>query len=622
MKYQIVTRKLQLEYDPEILALTVRVLGSDEVWTWSDGGVLRLGNGAEVSLGAAQCQSRACKRGRLDGVQATYTGLRDAQGNAYPFTVDTFVGYDAASGHVRMQATVRKDQPGDVASLVWPPRMRFAVKEGEGYTVLPRMQGTLVPAGHPIQIVNGYIFERDGYMPLFGQVHNGCGYAAIYATPYDARYELASEEVQPYFIPSLGTMSYMREMVYDFFAKGDFNTIAKSYRAYRAERGHLVSLREKIARNPKVEYLIGSPVVHTVAAVHIKEGTHYYDAEHPENNDWCIPFATTAEKLRKLKENGLEKAYLHLDGWGYHGYDNLHPDPFPIHEASGGAQGLRELRKTCHELGYLYGIHDQYRDYYYDSPGFDIDNAVEYFDGSHFLSDYWYGGAHTFLCSALAPDYVRRNYDEFERLGLTPDGSYLDVFSVVELDECFNPAHRVTREGCAQNRRHCLDMLSSRGIIPSSEEGVDCIVDSLALCHHTPFHCTSFDAPDKVNVGVPIPLFALVFHDCMVVPWDGIHRRGAWGIACTDSPFLWALLCGGTVYAGVDFDAEDIAYAKIALELHKRTALCELTSHEILDRSTRKRRSTYSDGTLVEADLDSGEFCITYPDGQKVCGKD
>ena len=428
MQYVVQTKGISLEYCPESLSLCISVADGEILWKWADAALVRLGDGTELPFKAASCQSRACKRGRLEGVWAQYSGLRDGEGNVYPYEVDTFVGVDPTSGQVRMQASVSGDAPGNIAALVWPPRMQFDAKEGEGYTVLPRMQGTLVPAGHPIKITNGFIFERDGYMPLFGQVHGGCGYAAIFGTPYDARYALAGEEVQPYFIPSLGTMSYMREMVYCFFAKGDFNTIAKIYRAYRAERGHLVSLREKIARNPKVEYLIGSPVVHTCAAVHIKEGTHYYDPDHPEHNDWCIPFATTAEKLRKLKENGLDKAYLHLDGWGYHGYDNLHPDPFPIHEAAGGAEGLRDLRRTCHELGYLYGIHDQYRDYYYDSPGFDIENAVQYFDGSHFLSDYWYGGAHTFLCSALAPDYVRRNYDEFERLGLKPDGSYLDVF--------------------------------------------------------------------------------------------------------------------------------------------------------------------------------------------------
>ncbi|MBO5842274.1 MAG: hypothetical protein J6R46_04675, partial [Clostridia bacterium] len=255
MQYPVESKNIKLVYDPQAIALEVHVEDSGVVWSWAEGGKLRLGDGTVLPFLAGECQSRACKRGRIEGVQATYTSLRDEKGNAYPFTVDTFVGIDQNTDQLRVQATVTGDAPGNVAALEFPPRMKFEVKEGHGYTVLPRMQGTLVPAGHPIQIINGYIFERDGYMPLYGQVQDGCGYAAIFATPYDARYALAGEEVQPYFIPSLGTMSYMREMVFAFFPKGDFNTIAKIYRAYRAERGHLVSLRENIARNPKVEYL-------------------------------------------------------------------------------------------------------------------------------------------------------------------------------------------------------------------------------------------------------------------------------------------------------------------------------------------------------------------------------
>ncbi|MBR5880424.1 MAG: hypothetical protein IKZ16_01950 [Clostridia bacterium] len=622
MQYLIQNDKLCVSYDPEAPALRVSVPGSDIAWSWGSTGYVRLGDGRVLDFAQAECKSSTWNMGVLQGVRADYSGFCDAEGNKMAFHVETYVGIDRPTGQLRLNATMVDDAHGEVAALAWPPRMKFEAGEGEGYTVLPRMQGTLVPAGHPIQIVNGFIYERDGYMPLFGQVNKGCGYAAIYATPFDARYELAGEEVQPYFIPSLGSMSYAREMVYTFFAQGDFNTVAKIYREYRRERGTLVTLEQKIARNPKVGYLIGSPIVHTIAAVHIKEGTHYYDPNDPSHNDWCVPFATTGEHLRKLKSMGTERVYLHLDGWGHHGYDNLHPSPFPVHQEAGGAKGMKELSETCRELGYLFGIHDQYRDYYYDSPGFTLDNAVQYFDGSHFLSDYWYGGAHTFLCAKLAPDYVRRNYDEFERLGIKIDGSYLDVFSVVELDECFNPDHKMTREECAKYRRHCLDMLTSRGIIPSSEETIDCIIDSMALCHHAPFHCTSFDAPDKVNVGIPIPLFNLVFHDCIVIPWDGMHRRGAWGIACTDQPYLWALLCGDTVYYFAQMDQEDIEYGKIALELHKQVALCDLVKHEILDQTTRKRRSTFSDGTVVEADFDSGEFCITYPDGRVVRGQD
>ena len=71
----------------------------------------------------------------------------------------------------------------------------------------------------------------------------------------------------------------------------------------------------------------------------------------------------------------------------------------------------------------------------------------------------------------------------------------------------------------------------------------------------------------------------------------------------------------------MDASAEDIAYGKVALELHKQVALCELTSHELMDGHPRRRRSTFSDGTVVEADFDEEWFVIRYPDGSVVKGR-
>ena len=64
----------------------------------------------------------------------------------------------------------------------------------------------------------------------------------------------------------------------------------------------------------------------------------------------------------------------------------------------------------------------------------------------------------------------------------------------------------------------------------------------------------------------------------------------------------------------------DIAYGKVALELHKQVALCELTSHELIDGHPRRCRSSFSDGTVVECDFDAETFSITYPDGTVVKG--
>ncbi|MBQ7982213.1 MAG: hypothetical protein IJ302_01480, partial [Clostridia bacterium] len=434
MSYQMKNQTLTVDYSSEAASLKVSVAGSAVCWSWTGTPFVRTSDGAVLEFTGAVCESREYKTGVADGVRAVYTGFCGADGKQYPYRVETFVYLDIASGDLKTEVRLDGDEKGEIAALAFPPRMKFDAGEGEGYTVLPRMQGALVPAGHPIRHAGGEIFERDGYIPIYGQVKQGCGYTAIYDTPYDARYDLIGEEVLPYFVPSLGTMAYKRVMQFSFFAQGDFNTMAKKYRAYLSERGQLVSLREKIERNPRVAELIGTPIVHTGSAVHISPESHYYNKEDPSKNDHCTPFSVTAEKLRALKENGAEKVYLHLDGWGHHGYDNLHPDPFPVNESAGGADGMRALQQTCTEIGYLFGIHDQYRDYYYDAPSFSFDNAIMNLDGSHPYCSIWYGGPHSFLCAELAPDYVRRNYNEFENLDIRLDGSYLDVFSVVRLD--------------------------------------------------------------------------------------------------------------------------------------------------------------------------------------------
>lgn len=620
MDYRLCTQQIDLTYSPEASALTVLVAGSGVTWSWTGDPFLVLAGGKTLTFSSATCESLTYNTGVSQGVRAVYSAFTDGEGNSYPYIVETCVSVDPDTGFLKAEARVDGDAPGEIAALAYPPRMKFDAPKGHGYTVLPRMQGTILPAGHTYKFRDGLIYERDAYIPVYGQIKDGCGYAAIYDTPFDGRYSVVGEEIQPYFAPSLGIMRYARAMLYSFFAEGDFNTIAKIYRGYLSERGELVTLKEKIVRNPKVEYLLGCPIVHSCAAVHIHPASHFYDKDNPENNDRYFPFSANGQLLRELKEKGAEKAYLHLDGWGNHGYDNLHPDPFPVHEASGGAAGLKALQETCHELGYYFGIHDQYRDYYYDAPSFDLDNAVTRLDGSHPYHDYWFGGPHSFLCAKLAVDYVRRNYNEFERLGIQLDGSYLDVFSVVELDECFNPKHPMTRQECAEARAHCLNLLTDRGIIPSSEETIGCMVNAIALCHHAPFYTTNWEDANAENVGIPIPFFNLVYHDCIVIPWYGIHQKGAWGIAGSDRGFYWALLCGGTIYYDVDASAEDIAYGKVALELHRRIALCELTAHELMDGNPRRRRSTFSDGTVVEADFDEEWFIIRYPNGTVVEG--
>ncbi len=592
----------------EVTATYCITLAGGDIWTMSGRPYVALTGGQRLYVDESRCIASGEKTtGTHHGYFADYDW-----GNG--LTLHTLVYLENARDDLYFESRLEGDQVGQVETVTFPSAVDFDSPVGHGYTVLPRMQGTLVPAGSPIRIADGIVFERDAYMPMFGQVRDGTGYLAIVDTPFDAKYALRGENIEFQFRASLGKMTYARRMLYRFFESCDYNDFAHSFRQYLSERGLVHTLRQKVAANPSVEGLFGAPVIHTNIAIHISPESHFYRPDDPAHNDNHVSFDTRAAQLRALKEKGLERAYIHLDGWGRHGYDNLHPDPFPPHEAAGGAAGMKRLSDTARELGYLFGIHDQYRDYYYDAPTFDLDNALLNLDDTHPFCSVWNGGRHSFLCGMLAPAYVRRNYDEFERLGIDLQAAYLDVFSVVTLDECFHPAHPMTREQCARVRNECLHHLTSRGIIPSSEETIACLLPSMVLCHHAPFYTTAFETDESEAVGIPLPLFNLVYHDCVVIPWIGLPgKRGGWGIPHNDCAYTHAILNGGPVYCPIEATEDELSAIRIACASAGRLAHERMVRHEFLDDTYRRQRTVWSDGTVIDVDFETEQYTVREP---------
>ncbi len=616
MQHILHGKTLVLTGDPVNCVYTVTAGG--ESWHMTQRPFVLFADGAKMDFPAAETASCG-PTGTGEGIFALY---RMTHGDS-ELTIHTAATLDEMTDELSFALTVTGDAAGEVEHVSFPAPFDFGPACGDTaeataanlpacYTVLPRMQGTLVPAGQPIAddgekyaSASGIVFERAAYMPMYGQVRRNSGYLAIIDTPYDARYELRGEAVAPLFRPSLGKMAYPRRMLYRFMAGCNYNDFAAGYRAYVKGRGQLVTLREKIARNPAVEKLLGCPVIHENIAIHISPESDYFRPEDPAHNDNFVAFDTRAAQIKELHRKGVKKAYTHFDGWGLHGYDNLHPDPMPPHAAAGGAAGMARLAQAVNGCGYIFGIHDQYRDFYYDSPAFDMEKAVTKANGSHPYCSVWYGGSHSFLCSSFAPGFVRRNYARFEEMGIDVRAAYLDVFSVVELDECFAPDHPATRKQCAENRRECLEVLTDRGIIPSSEEVLDCILPSQVLCHHAPFFTADLGAANSPAVGIPIPLLSLVYHDCVVIPWIGRKgSRGGWGIPADTSGYGWAKLCGGPNYLSITADEQEIAENTALCQMAEKLALVPMLRHEFVSADRRVQRTTFADGTVITVDFD------------------
>jgi hypothetical protein len=144
--------------------------------------------------------------------------------------------------------------------------------------------------------------------------------------------------------------------------------------------------------------------------------------------------------------------------------------------------------------------------------------------------------------------------------------------------------------------------------VVSSEEPCDWAIPHVDLVHHAPYALDP-NPGGGPPLGVPAPLFNLVYHDALFVPWA--MSKGGWGIPKEDWAFLHGLLNGGMPYLEPGGDDKHLERVRIMAALHRRVGLLEMTGHEFLDVGRRRQRSRFADGTVVEVDLAKETFVVT-----------
>ena len=568
------------------------------------------------------------KTGIGHGILSHFEGV-ELNGADAGIAFDTIVWIEEVSGDVFFEWVPLSTETVKVKSVYWPGYMEFDEKKDSWYTLLNWQQGLLVPNTWKTAVdkvvFDGFMGTAGAYMPWFGQVKDRAGYIAICEQPWNAAYYTEHPAEGPYthvgirWEPSLGKMDYRRVMKYSFVKDCDYNDLCKIYRNYVIEKGRFKSLAEKAVKTPSIDQLIGSAFLHKGIKTQVMTNSDFYDAENPDKNNHLTPFSVRTEEIKKFHELGVEKLYLHLDGWAEPGYDNQHPDYLPACEKAGGWKAMKELSDTMHECGYLFGIHDQYRDYYYAAKTFDENFATRLADGTIPSHARWAGGPQTYLCATQAPFYVKRNFTEIMDNGIKLDCAYLDVFTCNEGDECSHPWHKMTRRECYEYRNTCFEYLLSKGILPSSEEVNDWAIPSLVFCHYAPYDFM-LDRPGSPKKGIPVPLFNLVYHDCLIEPWmmDKVSEE--------EDYMLYAVLNGGAPYlvrdgayqntdgsfaGGVEISIEDqIKRCKVVSDLHEKVAKCEMVRHEMVDGNPEVQRTTFADGTVVTVDFQAQTYQI------------
>lgn len=624
----IYTKGTEIRFDESRLSFTITHEGDS--WNWGEGFRPRMEceEGTIYFADAKKISHEEWKTGIGHGILSHFEGF-ELNGADAGIAFDTIVWIEEVSGDVFFEWVPLSTETVKVKSVYWPGYMEFDEKKDSWYTLLNWQQGLLVPNTWKTAVdkvvFDGFMGTAGAYMPWFGQVKDRAGYIAICEQPWNAAYYTEHPAEGPYthvgirWEPSLGKMDYRRVMKYSFVKDCDYNDLCKIYRNYVIEKGRFKSLAEKAVKTPSIDQLIGSAFLHKGIKTQVMTNSDFYDAENLDKNNHLTPFSVRTEEIKKFHELGVEKLYLHLDGWAEPGYDNQHPDYLPACEKAGGWKAMKELSDTMHECGYLFGIHDQYRDYYYAAKTFDENFATRLADGTIPSHARWAGGPQTYLCATQAPFYVKRNFTEIMDNGIKLDCAYLDVFTCNEGDECSHPWHKMTRRECYEYRNTCFEYLLSKGILPSSEEVNDWAIPSLVFCHYAPYDFM-LDRPGSPKKGIPVPLFNLVYHDCLIEPWmmDKVSEE--------EDYMLYAVLNGGAPYlvrdgayqntdgsfaGGVEISIEDqIKRCKVVSDLHEKVAKCEMVRHEMVDGNPEVQRTTFADGTVVTVDFQAQTYQI------------
>jgi hypothetical protein len=190
-----------------------------------------------------------------------------------------------------------------VRQLDWPKELNgsdvnyTALSHGRG-NLLPRdwpevyqpyrnaPRGTGLQAGTDTSVVQSNLIECWS-MSWWGFQKKDSAMILIMETSDDASYKFDHPAggltvIGPRWLASLGKLGYPRSVRMCFFSKGNYVDMCKRYRQYVIDTGQFVSLKEKIAKEPLVAKLIGTPQVRQHTLKNYKPGGFRYDAKNPE----------------------------------------------------------------------------------------------------------------------------------------------------------------------------------------------------------------------------------------------------------------------------------------------------------------------------------------------------
>jgi len=523
------------------------------------------------------------------------------------------------------------------------PAHIFTVHSGvsDGYIVAPHLQGILIPSRYDAgfmrygQNIWDLIADQERWltlesgnlnMPWFGASLNNSSVMAMVETSSDCVLHLIGNSLvgeegfteddsrgqvpgtrisslTPIWKSSQRELAYARKMRIELVENG-YVGMAKRYKEEAKQSGRFVTLKEKMADNPEVAKIIGAPDLKVYIYTNRKNTPKLRAWSGPVLNGYSrvhTSFDQVAEISDDLSEMGVEKTMILLGGWNRMGYDREHVDMWPPAEGAGGIDGLRQACLQVKDHGYLFALHDNYNDFYPDAPSYDEKYIIKREDGSIGLGGVWDGGLTHHIATSAIEELLNRNMKRIE--GHIPlNAYYFDVITNTSHEENYDPENLMTRRQDLAYRKALLKNVQDRGLVVGGERGTDWALPVVSFCEGLQGGGGDYHRGVGYRLGLTVPLFYLVYRECVVGYWQHgtpygreDHANHVLLDVLYGQPSSWSL-----VYEQWE-DLKPLYKQTYELlgRLHQKTAHFAMIDHQYLSEDYTVQRAEFSDGTVV-----------------------
>ena len=390
----------------------------------------------------------------------------------------------------------------------------------DNYYAIPNRMGILLYAeGDKAYNRRFPAYSGSGYsMAMFGAVRNGSALLATWQDPYTeilADYALSPERR---IALSLSLRRSARAVRLQPLGHGGYVEIAQAYRPVARQRGYLKTLAEKVRENPDVARFFGAADFKPFAFTRNVPNTRWNQSDQ-ERLSIRFTFQECADLAEHFaKDLGIDRALLVLNGWVNGGYDNRHPDVLPPAPEIGGAAGLVECSRRLHALGpgWVFGLHDNYQDFYKNAASWNEDYIMKKPDGSLHEGGVWAGGLAYLICSRKSVELASRPGNvPGVKAQFAPDLYFSDTIFAAPLYECFDPKHPLTLADDLHYKTQLCDYLRGQVGLFGSEEGREWGVPHADYFEGLMSHKTHYQQPN--NTDIIVPLFEMVYGDAISI---------------------------------------------------------------------------------------------------------